>query len=122
MSKGWDNIELLNETIMKFRHAVANIVNKKQQDKGIKLSQEYEERVKELQHHKTEEQTKETIVIDKELPNANSDKCSEEELPKWEDVKHLNNEIKGYEIQLQQQHHENKSVTQPHLKRDSCPT
>ena len=46
MSKGWDSIELLNDTITKIRHAVSNTVNKRQQDEGIKLIQDYEDRVK----------------------------------------------------------------------------
>ena len=94
MSKGRDSIELLNDTITKIRHAVSNTVNKRQQDEGIKLIQDYEDRVKLLQCNEAKYQNSRPTTTDEELLDTEFDEYSDEELPKWEDVEHLKAKFK----------------------------
>ena len=104
-TEGWYNINILNEEIMKLKKRIATPNPEMNQNQILDDIQIYEERYNELI---------DLQLLEDRTDNENIEAPTDEvEIPLWEDVVHINNEIKKYELQAHQQRHLSKEATQP---------
>ena len=101
---GWDNIDTLHETITSLKNSMATFTDKVNQNLVLDNIQKYEARYRELLKYQQPEKTDDNENMDDEESIIN--------IPQWEDVVYINNEIKKYEIQAYQKRNYPKEETQ----------
>ena len=105
-TKGWENIETLKETILTLTKICAISNNKKEQDYILAQIQKYEKRCKELDDYANRDEPRDENEKMEEMDGT-------EEIPQWDDVHYISNELKKYQIQAHQKRNEPSTTREP---------
>lgn len=105
-TEGWYSIETLQDTIVILKKNIATpTTNGIDQNQTLEYIRTYEERHKELVELQ--------LLEDRNDDEQSLGDYENIEIPIWEDVVHINNEIKKYELQAQRQRHKPKDEVVP---------
>ena len=99
-TKGWENSETIEETILTLKKICAVSTNKKEQDYTLLQIQKYDQRCRELNEYISNEESRDG---DEDEDEENEKSRIQIEMLLWDDVQFINEELKRYQIQASQE-------------------